>query len=76
MSLTKRLPRGKTIQNSSPSEMQRAIHLGRMTMTPTFVTKILSLAAAVTLVTLCVLVAVPKNAGGKLGPQPHTAVLR
>lgn len=47
-----------------------------MTMTPTFVTKILSLAAAVTLVTLCVLVAVPKNAGGKLGPQPRTAVLR
>ncbi len=42
-------------------------------MTPAFVTKILSLAAAVTLVTLCVLVAVPKNAGGKLGPQPHTA---
>ena len=36
-------------------------------MSPAFVTKILSLAAAVTLVTLCVLVAVPKNAGGKLG---------
>ena len=46
-------------------------------MTPVFVTKILSLAAAVTLVTLCqVLVAVPKNAGGKLGPQPHPAALR
>ena len=44
-------------------------------MTHVFVTKILSLAAAVTLVTVCVLVAVPKNAGGKLGPQPHTATL-
>jgi hypothetical protein len=45
-------------------------------MTPAFVTKILSVAAVATLVTLCVLVAVPKNAGGKLGPQPHTAALR
>ena len=49
---------------------------GSLAMTPVFVTKILSLAAAVTLVTLCVLVAVPKNAGGKLGPQPHPAALR
>jgi hypothetical protein len=45
-------------------------------MTHAFVTKILSLAAVVTLVTFCVLVAVPKNAGGKLGPQPHTALMR
>ncbi len=45
-------------------------------MTHAFVTKILSLAAAVTLLTLCALVAVPKNAGGKLGPQPHTAAPR
>ena len=40
-------------------------------MTHTLVTKILSLAAAVSLLTVCALVAVPKNAGGKLGPQPH-----
>lgn len=45
-------------------------------MTHAFVTKILSLAAAVTLVTICVLVAVPKNAGGKLGSLPHAATLR
>jgi hypothetical protein len=45
-------------------------------MTRAFVTKILSLAAAVTLLTICVLVAVPKNAGGKLGPQPRSAALR
>jgi hypothetical protein len=48
----------------------------RVPMTREFVTKILSLAAAVTLVTLCALVAVPKNAGGKLGPQHHAAALR
>lgn len=45
-------------------------------MTRTFVTKILSLAAAVTLLTVAALVAVPKDAGGKLGPQPHTAAVR
>jgi hypothetical protein len=45
-------------------------------MTRAFVTKILSLAAAVTLVTLCVLVAVPKTAGGQLGLQHHTATQR
>jgi hypothetical protein len=45
-------------------------------MTSAFVTKIFSLAAAVTLVTVCVLIAVPKNAGGKLGPLPHAATLR
>ena len=45
-------------------------------MTRALVTKILSLAAAVTLLTICALVAVPKNAGGKLGLQPHTAAIR
>jgi hypothetical protein len=50
--------------------------IGRIAMTQVFVTKILSLAAAVTLLTICVLVAVPKNAGGKLGPQQHAATLR
>jgi hypothetical protein len=50
--------------------------IGRVAMTRAFVTKILSLAAAVTLVTVCVLIAVPKNAGGKLGPLPHAATLR
>ena len=50
--------------------------IGRMAMTRAFVTKVLSLAAAVTLVTICVLVAVPKNAGGKLGTLPHAATSR
>lgn len=45
-------------------------------MTQTLMTKILSLAAMVTLLTVCVLVAVPKDAGGKLGSQPHAASLR
>ena len=45
-------------------------------MTHTFMTKILSRAAMVALLTVCVLVAVPKNAGGKLGTQPHAASLR
>ena len=49
---------------------------GELTMSVTFVTKIISLAAAVTLLTLCVLVAVPKKAGGQLGAQPHSASLR
>jgi hypothetical protein len=47
-----------------------------MAMTHAFVTKILSLAAAVTLLTIGVLVAVPKNAGGKLGPHQHTTAPR
>jgi len=45
-------------------------------MTHAFMTKILSLAAVVALLTVCVLVAVPKNAGGKLGPQAHATSLR
>ena len=45
-------------------------------MTHAFMTKILSLAAMVTLLTVTVLVAVPKNAGGKLGSHYHTARLR
>jgi hypothetical protein len=62
-------------QPGSPGVRERQL-IGRMAMTRAFVTKILSLAAAVTLLTICVLVAVPKNAGGKLGPQPHSAALR
>jgi len=42
-------------------------------MTHALMTKILSLAAVVTLLTVTVLVAVPKSAGGKLGPQLHAA---
>jgi hypothetical protein len=42
-------------------------------MTHALVTKIVSLAAMVTLLTVCVLVAVPKSAGGKLG-VPRSAV--
>ena len=40
-------------------------------MTHEFMTKILSFMAMVTLVTVAVLVAVPKTAGGKLGSQYH-----
>lgn len=50
--------------------------IGRVAMTRTFVTKILSLAAMMTLLTVCVLVAVPKNAGGKLGSHPHATSVR
>jgi hypothetical protein len=42
-------------------------------MTSAFMTKILSLLAMVTLLTISVLVAVPKNAGGKLGLQSQHA---
>jgi hypothetical protein len=45
-------------------------------MTHTLMTKVLSLAAMVTLLTVAVLVAVPKTAGGKLGPQVHAAIPR
>jgi hypothetical protein len=49
---------------------------GGMSMTHAVVTKIVSLAAMVTLLTVCVLVAVPKGAGGKLGPPPSPAAVR
>ncbi|MGB6351084.1 MAG: hypothetical protein WBG10_13755 [Pseudolabrys sp.] len=42
-------------------------------MTHALMTKVLSLAAVVALLTVAVLVAVPKSAGGKLGPQLHAA---
>lgn len=45
-------------------------------MTHALVTKIVSLAAMVTLLTVCVLVAVPKGAGGKLGTPPGPASVR
>lgn len=45
-------------------------------MTHTFMTKILSLAAMAALLTVCVLIAVPKNSGGKLGAQAHATSLR
>jgi len=45
-------------------------------MTPAFMTKIVSLAAVATFLTVAVLVAVPKNAGGKLGVQIHAASMR
>ena len=48
----------------------------RMAMTHTFMTKILSLAAMAALLTICVLFAVPKNPGGKLGSQAHATSLR
>jgi len=45
-------------------------------MTPAFMTKILSLAAVATFLTIAVLVAVPKHAGGQLGVQMHAASMR
>jgi hypothetical protein len=45
-------------------------------MTHALMTKVLSLAAMVALLTMAVLVAVPKTAGGKLGPQIHAAAQR
>jgi hypothetical protein len=45
-------------------------------MTRPLMTKVLSLAAMVTLLTLAVLIAVPKNAGGTLGSQFHTTSKR
>ena len=45
-------------------------------MTPVFMTKILSLAAVATFLTVAVLVAVPKNAGGMLGVQIQAASTR
>ncbi len=55
---------------------QRKQPIGRLAMTHTLMTKVLFLAAMVTLLTVAVLVAVPKSAGGKLGPQIHAALLR
>jgi hypothetical protein len=42
-------------------------------MTHSLMTKSLSLAAVVTLLTVAALIAIPKSAGGKLGPQIHAA---
>ena len=44
-------------------------------MTPVL-TKIVSLAAVAAFLTIAVLVAVPKNAGGQLGVQFHAASIR
>jgi hypothetical protein len=47
-----------------------------LAMTHRLVTKILSLAAMVMLLTVAVLIAVPKNTNGKLSPQFHAAGVR